>query len=232
MDFITQLFCDLSTSDSWKVLLFLLIAFLLGLLLGWLLWGSKYKAAKAELETRTNELNALRGQYNALKEQFDLKDADLRKANLEIDDLYARIRRLEGEKGQLHADLYDANEQLQAAQRKIADWEAPVTGAKLAASSAPKLVLPKGWKLDDLKLVEGIGPKIEQLLHKAGIKTWQGLSDTAIERLQEILDSAGENYRIHDPATWPRQAGLLARGEWDKFREYTDFLKGGKDPGA
>lgn len=226
MDFITQLFCDLSTSDSLKVLLFLLIAFLLGLLLGWLLWGSKYKEAKAELEVRTNELNALKGQYASLKEQFDLKDADLRKANLEIDDLYARIRRLEGEKGQMHADLYEANEQI----AKLTAVAAPLAAA-LTSAPAPKLVLPKGWKMNDLKLVEGIGPKIEELLHAAGIKTWSGLAETAVDKIQEVLDAAGERYRIHDPATWPTQAGLLANGEWDKFKEYTEFLKGGKDPG-
>lgn len=33
-------------------------------------------------------------------------------------------------------------------------------------------------KLNDLKLVEGIGPKIEGLLHKAGIRTWLQLSST------------------------------------------------------
>lgn len=226
MDFITQLFCDLSTSDSLKVLLFLLIAFLLGLLLGWLLWGSKYKEAKAELEVRTNELNALKGQYASLKEQFDLKDADLRKANLEIDDLYARIRRLEGEKGQMHADLYEANEQI----AKLTAAAAPLAAA-LSAAPAPKLVLPKGWKMNDLKLVEGIGPKIEELLHSVDIKTWSGLAEATTERLNEILDAAGERFRIHDPGTWPTQAGLLANGEWDKFKEYTEFLKGGKDPG-
>lgn len=228
MDFITQLFCSLSTSDSLKVLLFLLVSFLLGLILGWLLWGAKYKAAKAELEARTNELNALKGQYASLKEQFDLKDTDLRKANLEIDDLYARIRRLEGEKGQMHADLYEANEQI--AKLTAAATAAPVAAA-LTTPAAPKLVLPKGWKMNDLKLVEGIGPKIEELLHAADIKTWAGLAASTADQLKEILDAAGERFRIHDPGTWPTQAGLLANGEWDKFKEYTEFLKGGKDPG-
>ena len=68
-------------------------------------------------------------------------------------------------------------------------------------------------------------------MHAAGIKTWSGLAETAVDKIQEVLDAAGERYRIHDPATWPTQAGLLANGEWDKFKEYTEFLKGGKDPG-
>ena len=83
-------------------------------------------------------------------------------------------------------------------------------------------------KMDDLKVVEGIGPKIEQLCHADGITTWEQLSRTRVPVLQKILDRAGARFRLHDPGTWPRQAGLLARGEWQQFRSLTDELKGGR----
>ncbi len=85
---------------------------------------------------------------------------------------------------------------------------------------------------EDLKIVEGIGPKIEKLLKDAGINTWQELSEASINQLQEILDKAGERYRLADPGTWPKQAGLAAAGKWSELNEYQDFLQGGKDPGS
>jgi predicted flap endonuclease-1-like 5' DNA nuclease len=90
-------------------------------------------------------------------------------------------------------------------------------------------VLGERIKMDDLKVVEGIGPKIEELCHAGGITTWAGLADTPVSRLQEILDSAGERYRIHNPSTWPKQSGLLALGRWDEFKELIEGLTAGRE---
>ena len=81
---------------------------------------------------------------------------------------------------------------------------------------------------EDLKVVEGIGPKIEQLLKNDGIKTWRDLANANVDRLKGILDAAGDRYRIHDPGTWAEQAQLAADGNWDKLKEYQDFLQGGR----
>ncbi|MCU0346329.1 MAG: helix-hairpin-helix domain-containing protein [Saprospiraceae bacterium] len=91
----------------------------------------------------------------------------------------------------------------------------------------PKAKAAKG---DDLKIVEGIGPKIELLLHGAGIHSLEDLANTSVERLKEVLNKAGDRYRIHDPSTWPSQARLAADGELGKLKEYQEFLSGGKDP--
>lgn len=80
----------------------------------------------------------------------------------------------------------------------------------------------------DLKIIEGIGPKIEQLLKDGGINNWQDLAEATLERLQEILTAAGERYRIHDPNTWSNQATLAAAGKWDELNQYQDELKGGR----
>lgn len=82
---------------------------------------------------------------------------------------------------------------------------------------------------DDLKVVEGIGPKIEQVLKENGIFNWNTLADTNVKRLKEILSSAGSRYRLHDPSTWGDQAKLASEGEWEKLKTYQEYLKGGKD---
>ena len=86
-------------------------------------------------------------------------------------------------------------------------------------------------KLDDLKVVEGMGPKIEKLCHQAGIRTWRGLSKTRVTRLKQVLEAAGPRYHMHDPASWPQQAGLLADARWQRFKTLTDTLKGGRKLG-
>ena len=81
---------------------------------------------------------------------------------------------------------------------------------------------------DDLKKVEGIGPKIEQIFNKVGIYTWEELANAKVSFLQEQLDKAGPRYRIHKPATWPKQSGMAAKGQWDKLKKWQDQLNGGK----
>ncbi len=100
-----------------------------------------------------------------------------------------------------------------------------------AAPRASKITLPSGKKVaqDDLKLIEGIGPKIEGLLHEAGITTWQALADAPEEQVQAILDAAGPRYNIHSPATWAKQAALAASGAWEELEKLQDELDGGRE---
>ena len=84
------------------------------------------------------------------------------------------------------------------------------------------------WSQDDLKAVEGIGPKIESLLHDAGIKTWRALADTPVSRIQDILTAAGPRFALADPGTWPKQSELAADGKWDELNVLQDALNAGK----
>jgi large subunit ribosomal protein L27 len=102
--------------------------------------------------------------------------------------------------------------------------EAPAAEKKAAA---PKK--EKAPKLNDLKIIEGIGPKIETLLKEGGISTWAQLAEASVERLREILEAAGPRYQIHDPGTWPAQAKFAAEGKWEELKEYQEMLTGGRD---
>ena len=83
---------------------------------------------------------------------------------------------------------------------------------------------------EDLKIVEGIGPKIEKLLKDAGVNNWAELASTPVDKLKSILADAGERYRLADPSTWPKQADLAATGKWSDLSDYQDYLDGGKEP--
>ncbi len=82
---------------------------------------------------------------------------------------------------------------------------------------------------DDLKIVEGIGPKIEEILKSSGIKTWKDLSESTPEQIRDILlEVGGERYAFHDPTTWADQAKLAVEGKFEELEEYQDFLNGGR----
>jgi large subunit ribosomal protein L27 len=87
----------------------------------------------------------------------------------------------------------------------------------------------KGPKLNDLKIIEGVGPKIEQILKEGGIETWDDLANASVDRLKEILEAAGSRYQMHDPSTWPAQAKFAAQGQFDELKEYQDMLIGGRN---
>jgi large subunit ribosomal protein L27 len=112
-----------------------------------------------------------------------------------------------------------------------AKTEATSEAPKAKAAASDKIVSPSGkkYKLNDLKIIEGVGPKIEELFNAAGINTWAELAETSADRLKEILVEAGSRYQMHDPTTWPQQAGLAAAGQWEELESLQDRLDGGRE---
>ncbi len=86
-------------------------------------------------------------------------------------------------------------------------------------------------KSDDLKKIEGIGPKIEELLHAAGILTFVNLAESTVETLNQILDDGGSKFNSHKATTasWSQQAELARDGKWDELKAWQDELNGGKE---
>lgn len=103
----------------------------------------------------------------------------------------------------------------------------PVT-AKIASTTYPD-PLPK-TDPDNLQIIEGIGPRIEELLNKHGIYTFQQLADINPVRVAGILKSAGPRFQIHDPGSWPAQAILAKNGSWEELQKLKDQLIAGRNP--
>ena len=111
-----------------------------------------------------------------------------------------------------------------ACQKKIAELE-ETWANRLAAASAGGAPV----KRDDLKRIEGIGPKIEKMLNDGLIYTWAELATTPVDRLRAILRKGGDRYKMHDPKSWPDQAKLAAEGRWEELEEYQEVLQGGRE---
>jgi predicted flap endonuclease-1-like 5' DNA nuclease len=114
------------------------------------------------------------------------------------------------------------------------DHDAPVM---VAAAPAPQATggaagLGALFTSDNLQIIEGIGPKIEELLHASNINSWADLAKAPFDRLRQILDDAGPSYRVHNPGTWSEQASLAAAGKWEELIVLQKALDAGEDTGA
>ena len=120
----------------------------------------------------------------------------------------------------------------------------PIVEVDVAIAEAPEVKVPKAEvkpvaketkaevaveaaEADDLRKIEGIGPKIAEIFNLAGISTFADLAATSVEKLSEILTDAGSKYASKNPGTWPEQAKLAAEGNWDELKDLQEKLKGG-----
>lgn len=111
----------------------------------------------------------------------------------------------------------------------IATPSVQASSAKVKKETAPKIkASAKTSVKDDLKKIEGIGPKIEEILNAGGITTFAELSKAEVDSLKSMLDAAGKRFQMHDPSTWAQQAQLAADGKWDDLKKWQDELNGGK----
>ena len=73
---------------------------------------------------------------------------------------------------------------------------------------------------DDLKLIWGIGPKVEGLLHAKGVYTFEKLSKMTPEAVNTIISEAGTRFvlspdKLH--SSWIQQAAIANTEDWDEF---------------
>jgi len=98
-------------------------------------------------------------------------------------------------------------------------WSVPPVGEPPAECVIPST------KHDDLRRIDGIGPKISSLLAAAGITTYSQLAVSRVEDLKVILSDAGLR-GLANPSSWPEQARLADAGDWDAFQKLKDELQG------
>lgn len=144
----------------------------------------------------------------------------------------ADLKLLEDKNARLQADLDACNKKATANANLGASAASFAAGATIASipfnAAAAKAAIGKTVKQDDLKVVEGIGPKIEGMFKEAGIKTWKALSDASVADCQKVLDGGGKRYQIHDPASWPMQAKMAYEGKWKDLSKWQDEHNHGK----
>lgn len=102
------------------------------------------------------------------------------------------LKSLKNKNSQLEAALLECNKSLSQKSHTIVAAEGISQTPKAEAkpsfdAAAAKSIFGKAIKQDDLKLVEGIGPKIQELFYSFKIKTWKDLSETSVDKCHEVL---------------------------------------------
>jgi predicted flap endonuclease-1-like 5' DNA nuclease len=94
----------------------------------------------------------------------------------------------------------------------------------LAAAKAAGIAIKS---VDDLTVIEGIGPKINELFKDNGLKTFAQVATATVPQMRAILDKGGARFRIANPSTWAKQAKLAANNKWKELKKLQDDLSGG-----
>ena len=104
---------------------------------------------------------------------------------------------------------------------------AEVIEEEVEAAVVPEPEEPEPIVPDNLRKIEGIGPKISSILNEAGIFTFAQLAAATVPHLEKVV-RVDAGIRLAHPDTWPEQAQLAAGGQWDALQTLQDSLKGGR----
>ena len=113
-------------------------------------------------------------------------------------------------------------------EKKAAAKKPAAKKAEPKKSAVKKAATKKASQSDDLKKIEGIGPKIAGLLNEAGISSFDELAKASEKQIADVLQEAGARFRLAKHDTWQEQAKLAAAGKTDELKKLQDELKGGK----
>jgi predicted flap endonuclease-1-like 5' DNA nuclease len=123
-----------------------------------------------------------------------------------------------GAEAQLRNELAAAQEELEALRAQLSAQEQRIStlGQAVAAPA-----------VDDLTMIEGVGPKTVELLNQHDIYTFAQLAEADVGDLRAILEEGGSGFRMADPTSWPRQARLAANRDWVRLAALKQELTGG-----
>ncbi|MGH8173460.1 MAG: hypothetical protein ACREPX_09940 [Rhodanobacteraceae bacterium] len=85
---------------------------------------------------------------------------------------------------------------------------------------------------DDLTIIEGIGPKIDELFHANGITSFALLAGLSVPETLAILDHGGPAFQLTNPGSWARQASLASENRWAELKRLQEDLIGIGRPGG
>jgi predicted flap endonuclease-1-like 5' DNA nuclease len=228
-----------------SVVIALIVGLVVGLLVAWFYWRGRIsdsavetRRLKASIADNQRKEQNLRASLQEQEINVDRLKGELKQREETILNLNSQIQGGEAKVKQLETTLSERDDQIQAlslrvegAEAKTAELEALLREIELEATAAQvaeritevDLETPR---LDNLKRIEGIGPKISRVLNDAGITNFPQLAATDVSRLEQILLDAGMT--LAHPDTWPEQAKLAAAGEWKALEVLQDELQGGR----
>jgi predicted flap endonuclease-1-like 5' DNA nuclease len=192
-----------------QMFLYMLGAFLLGLLLGWIIWSRRTQVDTSEADNLRVQLTQSGREREAMRGERD-------RLKTELDACASARRELEARIAQMRATPPPAPARVVEAPPPPAPAPEPVRFVETAPPPAPKPTVP-----DDLKRIRGIGRVNEAKLNEMGITTFAQIAAWGAaeeERYGELLEFEGRIEREE----WVAQAKILASGRDTEFSERVD----------
>ncbi len=184
----------------------LLIGFVVGLLFGWLIAHFFWNRRQAASEEAVFELRPTPREQSAATMVEDVsEDGEPQTAKTVEQEPVGRDEIEDGENG-----------------------DEPDDDVRSAVVDIVEVSVDEAVEPDDLRRIEGIGPKISDILNENGIYTFAQLASTDANGLRSILTDAGPRFRLANPVTWPQQAQVAAAGDWDGLLALQVSLKHGR----
>ncbi|GAK61140.1 hypothetical protein U27_01038 [Candidatus Vecturithrix granuli] len=202
----------------------------------------KLAACQAELQKKTKDLQQVTEQLStaeiqirSLRDQLTVAETNVETQTKHLSTAEIQIRSLRDQLTVAETNAETQTKQLSTAEAQIQTLREQLVVARTqseAASEEPLPIMEKeagtAVQPDDLTKIEGVGPKVAQVLNESGILTFAQLAQTDVNRLRTILQDAGSRFRMIEPESWPEQAELAANGDWSALTKLQDELDGGK----
>jgi predicted flap endonuclease-1-like 5' DNA nuclease len=77
---------------------------------------------------------------------------------------------------------------------------------------------------DDLTIIEGIGPRIDDLFHANGVTSFAQLARLSVPEMLEILERGGPHFQLANPGSWALQATLASENRWAELKRLQEEL--------
>ncbi len=178
---------------------------------------------EASFALKESDLKVQQGGLSDRLSEFESRSSALSKRT---EDLAARDTHLQRQLQEI--DLRTAQANAALARLQAADGE--LFGLRAQAARLGEIVRQRYQTktgADDIEVVEGIGPKIAELLHADGIYTFRELALVPVARLSAVLEAGGPRFKLANPGTWSEQARLLADGDFVAFEKLKAELTAG-----
>lgn len=199
--------------QNWQFLIsemigLLLLAAILGIIVGWIIWGGRKEAAQAGLSAADE---------TALRERLAQQEAEIARLSHEVEAKSATVEESAAQ------DMREEITAPPAAPEVEPEPELAVAEEQESGERQPQaLEAPQEGGADDLKKIKGIGPKLEQLCnglgiyHFAQIAAWQSAE---VAWMDSNLKGFKGRVSRDD---WVSQAKTLAAGETTEFSSRVD----------
>lgn len=205
-------------------LVFILVAFAIGLLVGWLIWGRRSDKKSTTVVEESANVAAPSADTDDDVAAIPVPRAD---SESEVEAEPAIEPEIEPEPEA--EPVVEAGPVAEIEPETDAETDAEaVAGAAVVAEAESVAREAAQQEPQDLKRIEGIGPKIDAALKAQGYATYASVAAATEDELRAAIKAEGVRF-APSASSWARQAQLLADGDEDGLKEFQDYLVGGQD---